>query len=94
MASPTTLSLLLRLLLPARLVSGVSAQANTQALMSLAGIRSPRDVLLTAWQNDTFRPCHYVAADRNRRCLVRARVCVGWACLGRSKGGSRQQQLN
>jgi hypothetical protein len=47
----------------------VSLQANTQALMSLAGFDAS-DVLLTAWDNDTFRPCHYVAVDRARQCLV------------------------
>lgn len=49
--------------------AGVSLQANTQALMSLAGFESS-DVLLTAWNNDTFRPCHYVAVDKKRQCLV------------------------
>jgi hypothetical protein len=49
----------------------VSLQANTQALMSLAGFDAS-DILLTAWDNDTFRPCHYVAVDRARQCLVRA----------------------
>lgn len=37
-----------------RACAGVSLQANTQALMSLAGF-GPDDVLLTAWNNDTFR---------------------------------------
>ncbi|WIA34143.1 hypothetical protein OEZ86_012507 [Tetradesmus obliquus] len=50
-------------------ITGVSLQANTQALMSLAGFDAS-DVLLTAWDNDTFRPCHYVAVDRARQCLV------------------------
>jgi hypothetical protein len=51
----------------------VSLQANTQALMSLAGFDAS-DVLLTAWDNDTFRPCHYVAVDRTRQCLVSCKV--------------------
>eukprot|EP00879_Flechtneria_rotunda_P006721 GHRR01007061.1.p1 GENE.GHRR01007061.1~~GHRR01007061.1.p1 ORF type:complete len:622 (+),score=264.83 GHRR01007061.1:212-2077(+) len=50
-------------------ITGVSLQANTQALISLAGFTA-EDVLLTAWHNDTFRPCHYVAIDRNRKNLV------------------------
>jgi hypothetical protein len=57
------------LLLLLLLAAGVSLQANTQALMSLAGFEAS-DVLLTAWDNDTFRPCHYVAVDKTRQCLV------------------------
>lgn len=51
---------------------GVSLQANTQALMTLAGLQSTEDILLTAWNNDTFRPCHYVAVDRTRRNIILA----------------------
>lgn len=40
--------------------------------MSLAGVSSPEDVLLTCWHNDTFRPCHYVAIDRARRNIILA----------------------
>jgi hypothetical protein len=77
---------MLQLLIPATAAAaaaaaaGVSLQANTQALMSLAGFDAS-DVLLTAWDNDTFRPCHYVAVDRARQCLVGAE---GSGVLGHS----------
>jgi hypothetical protein len=65
---PTGTAALLLLLL---LLPGVSLQANTQALMSLAGFKA-EDILLTAWHNDSFRPCHYVAVDRRRQVIVLA----------------------
>jgi hypothetical protein len=49
---------------------GVSQQANTQALLSLAGTLAPEDILKAEWSASDFRPCHYVALDRRARRIV------------------------
>eukprot|EP00892_Ulva_mutabilis_P008900 jgi/Ulvmu1/6382/UM003_0010.1 len=51
------------------IISGVSAEANTQAMCAVAGIPI-RDVLLAEWNNTTYRPCHVIAVDRTRQRLV------------------------
>lgn len=50
-------------------IKGVSKSANNRALCELGGF-DPEDVLLTEWTNTSFKPCHYVAVDRVRNCVV------------------------
>jgi hypothetical protein len=54
-------------------VDGVSEQANLRALLSIARLPHARDVLHAEWRAAPFRPAHYVAVDRRRRCVV---LCV------------------
>lgn len=53
------------------MLTGVSHQANTQALLCMSGL-SADDIIMVEWQSNTFRPCHYVAVDHKRRCIVLA----------------------
>lgn len=50
-------------------VTGVSAEANVEAVAAMTGIE-PADVLQAEWTNSAYRPCHYLAVDRANRCLV------------------------
>lgn len=47
-------------------VTGVSEDANRKALCELAQI-SEEDLLVTEWSNSQYRPCHYIALDRNNK---------------------------
>lgn len=44
----------------------MSEDANQKALCELAQI-SEEDLLMTEWSNSQYRPCHYVALDRNNK---------------------------
>ena len=50
-------------------VGGASQDANDDAVAALAGVRV-EDILYSNWNNSSFRPCFYVAADRANRCIV------------------------
>mmetsp|Transcript_26362 Transcript_26362/g.74128 ORF Transcript_26362/g.74128 Transcript_26362/m.74128 type:complete len:987 (-) Transcript_26362:118-3078(-) len=48
---------------------GASAAANNSALILEAGLKE-EDLLLSEWTNSVFRPCHYVAVDRDAQRIV------------------------
>ncbi len=52
-------------------LTGVSLQANTQALLTLAGL-AEEAIVMVEWANTTFRPCHYVALDHAHKRIVLA----------------------
>lgn len=57
------------------IVDGASASANIDTLCQTANIDKD-DVLFSHWRNSVYRPCFYLAVNRQLSCLVLSIRCV------------------
>ena len=72
---PGLLALQTLRLLHFNIMDGASASANDETVRRRTGIDKD-DVLFSHWRNSVYRPCFYLAVNRQLSCLVLCIRCV------------------